>query len=147
MKLEEIKELVLLFDSAHSTKLHIQHGDFVLKLEKGYSTKPEPQTITLQAPVGGNENDDDMIAPSKKRDGDTLTSPMVGTFYRAPSPGSAPYVHVGDKVKKGQTLAIIEAMKIMNEIEAEYDCIIQEIMPADAQPVEYGEVLFVLERL
>lgn len=146
MKLEEIKELVLLFDSTQSTKLHIQRGDFVLKLEKGHATKVEPQTIMVQAPLVQKDNDDD-IAPLPKKEGDTLTSPMVGTFYRSPSPGSAAYVQVGDKVKKGQTLAIIEAMKIMNEIEAEYDCKILEIVPADAQPVEYGEVLFIVERL
>ena len=100
----------------------------------------------VQAPLVQKDSDDD-ITPLPKKEGDTLTSPMVGTFYRSPSPGSAAYVQVGDKVKKGQTLAIIEAMKIMNEIEAEYDCKILEIVPADAQPVEYGEVLFVVERL
>ena len=108
MKLEEIKELVLLFDSTQSTKLHIQRGDFVLKLEKGHATKAEPQTIMVQAPLVQKDSDDD-ITPLPKKEGDTLTSPMVGTFYRSPSPGSAAYVQVGDKVKKGQTLAIIEA--------------------------------------
>lgn len=90
MKLEEIKELVLLFDSAQTTKLHLQRGDFVLKLEKGHSAKAEPQTIMVQAPLV--KDNDDEITPLPKKEGDTITSPMVGTFYRSPSPGSAAYV-------------------------------------------------------
>jgi acetyl-CoA carboxylase biotin carboxyl carrier protein len=71
-----------------------------------------------------------------------VKSPMVGTFYGAPEPGAKPYVSVGDRVKKGQTLCIIEAMKIMNEIESEYSGVVKEILAQDAQPVEYGQVLF-----
>jgi acetyl-CoA carboxylase biotin carboxyl carrier protein len=69
-------------------------------------------------------------------------SPMVGTFYRAPSPGSPPFVDIGQRVSVGQTLCIIEAMKLMNEIEAEVSGTVVEIVPANAQPVEFGEVLF-----
>ncbi len=72
---------------------------------------------------------------------------MVGTFYHKPSPDAAPYVNVGDMVKKGQTIGIIEAMKIMNEIEAEYDCKILAIESADGQPVEYGTKLIKVEKL
>lgn len=71
-----------------------------------------------------------------------VKSPMVGTFYGAPEPGAKPYVVVGDRVQKGQTLCIIEAMKIMNEIESEYAGIVKETLAQDAQPVEYGQVLF-----
>ena len=78
---------------------------------------------------------------------DFITSPMVGTFYRSPSPGAAPYVSVGDTIKKGQTIGIVEAMKIMNEIEAEFDCKIVEIEVNDAQPVEYGTKLVMVERI
>ena len=84
---------------------------------------------------------------SKVAQGETINSPMVGTFYRCPSPDAPAYVNVGDKVKRGQTLAIIEAMKIMNEIEAEFDCVIKEIIPNDAQPVEYNSPLFVVEKI
>ncbi|EAI8101671.1 acetyl-CoA carboxylase, biotin carboxyl carrier protein, partial [Campylobacter coli] len=69
------------------------------------------------------------------------------TFYQAPSPGAAPFVKVGSSVKKGDTIAIIEAMKIMNEIEAEFDCRIVEILVADGQPVEFGMPLFTVEKL
>ena len=71
-----------------------------------------------------------------------VKSPMVGTFYSAPEPGAKPYVAVGDRVQKGQTLCIIEAMKIMNEIESEFAGVIKEVLALDAQPVEYGQVLF-----
>ncbi len=71
-----------------------------------------------------------------------VKSPMVGTFYSAPEPGSKPYVAVGDRVQKGQTLCIIEAMKIMNEIESEFAGVVKESLAQDAQPVEYGQVLF-----
>ena len=71
-----------------------------------------------------------------------VKSPMVGTFYGAPEPGAKPYVAVGDRVEKGQTLCIIEAMKIMNEIESEYTGVVKEVLAKDAQPVEYGQALF-----
>ena len=69
-------------------------------------------------------------------------SPMVGTFYAAPEPGGKPYLAVGDRVRKGQIICIIEAMKIMNEIESEFDGVVREIVAQDAHPVEYGQVLF-----
>ena len=74
-----------------------------------------------------------------------VTSPMVGTFYRAPAPEAPPYVEVGTHVKKGQTLCILEAMKLMNELEAEVDGVIREILVENAEPVEYGQVLFRIE--
>ena len=71
-----------------------------------------------------------------------VKSPLVGTFYGAPEPGAKPYVSVGDRVQKGKTLCIIEAMKIMNEIESEFTGVVKEILAQDAQPVEYGQALF-----
>jgi acetyl-CoA carboxylase biotin carboxyl carrier protein len=84
--------------------------------------------------------------PARAESGSTalleVKSPMVGTFYGAPEPGAKPYVSVGDRVQKGKTLCIIEAMKIMNEIESEFAGVIKEVLAQDAQPVEYGQVLF-----
>jgi acetyl-CoA carboxylase biotin carboxyl carrier protein len=74
-----------------------------------------------------------------------VKSPMVGTFYKSPEPGAKAYVSVGDRVSKGQILCIIEAMKIMNEIESEYSGVIREILAQDAQPVEYGQVLYKID--
>ncbi len=80
--------------------------------------------------------------PAAATTGLEVRSPMVGTFYQSPEPGAAAYVSVGSRVQKGQILCIIEAMKIMNEIESEYSGTIKEILVQDAQPVEYGQVLF-----
>jgi acetyl-CoA carboxylase biotin carboxyl carrier protein len=74
-----------------------------------------------------------------------VKSPMVGTFYRSPEPGAQPYVNEGSRIEKGQILCIIEAMKIMNEIESEYSGVIREVLASDAHPVEYGQVLFRVE--
>jgi acetyl-CoA carboxylase biotin carboxyl carrier protein len=74
-----------------------------------------------------------------------VKSPMVGTFYKSPEPGAKAYVSVGDRVSKGQILCIIEAMKIMNEIESEYSGVVREVLADDAQPVEYGQVLFKID--
>lgn len=79
--------------------------------------------------------------------GAEVVSPIVGTFYEAPAPGSAPFVKEGDNVKKGQTLCIVEAMKIMNEIEAEFDCKIVKKVGQNGVPVEFGETIFVVEPL
>jgi acetyl-CoA carboxylase biotin carboxyl carrier protein len=86
--------------------------------------------------------DDSARAEPKAAAGNEVKSPMVGTYYGAPEPGSKPYVSVGSRVSKGQTLCIIEAMKIMNEIESEVSGVVTEVLAADAQPVEYGQALF-----
>jgi acetyl-CoA carboxylase biotin carboxyl carrier protein len=85
------------------------------------------------------------VAEPAKAAGLEVKSPMVGTYYRSPEPGGKAYVAVGDRVAKGQILCIIEAMKIMNEIESEYSGVIREILVQDAQPVEYGQVLYKID--
>jgi acetyl-CoA carboxylase biotin carboxyl carrier protein len=84
-------------------------------------------------------------APKKANNGLEVKSPMVGTFYKSPEPGAKAYVSVGDRVAKGQIVCIIEAMKIMNEIESEYAGVVKEVSVEDAQPVEYGQVLFKID--
>jgi len=85
--------------------------------------------------------------PAAPVSGDAILSPMVGTFYSSPSPESAPFVKVGDRVKKGQVVAILEAMKIMNELEAEFDCEILEVLKSDGQAVEYDMPLYAVKKL
>lgn len=161
MNIQEIKKLLEMFDASESVKLKITNDNFEISLEKSAAKAPKiahiaPQIIDSakiaeSSPKIAESSVDSALdsAPPKAPSANTekITSPMVGTFYRAPSPDSAPYVNVGDKVKKGQTIAIIEAMKIMNEIEAEFDCKIVEIVPNDAQSVEFDAVLFVVEKL
>ena len=90
--------------------------------------------------IGDGENGSKAEAPKTKLL--EVTSPMVGTFYGAPEPGAKPYVSVGSRITKGQILCIIEAMKIMNEIESEFTGVVKEVVASDAHPVEYGQVLF-----
>ena len=100
---------------------------------------PAPGRVT---PADGTPVVDDGPKPAAKSAGTEVKSPMVGTFYSAPEPGSKPYVTVGSRVSKGQILCIIEAMKIMNEIESEVTGVVMETLASDAQPVEYGQTLF-----
>jgi acetyl-CoA carboxylase biotin carboxyl carrier protein len=105
---------------------------------------PVAPVATVQAPAAPVAPPAPAAAPPAAPKASLLEikSPMVGTFYGAPEPGARPYVAVGDRVSKGQVVCIIEAMKIMNELEAELDGVVREIAVGDAQPVEYGQVLF-----
>ncbi len=112
-----------------------------------YSAPPQQMMPQDTAPVGAPKAEDkkDAALSSSGKEMIEVRSPIVGTFYRAPSPNADPYVAVGQQVSKGNILCIIEAMKLMNEIECEYDGKITKIMVEDAQPVEYNQVLFLVE--
>jgi len=151
MDLKEVKELIKVFDKSGLSKLKLKKDDFEIALQKGSETVVQSAPVTAAAPAPAaqpvaQEPAKEEIEAAKKK-GEYITSPMVGTFYRAPSPDSPPFVKVGDTVRKGQTIGIIEAMKIFNEIEAEFDCKILEILVEDGQPVEYDMPLFLVERL
>lgn len=119
------------------------------------SMKGKPNTVCVpvqatvpvqqaQQPVSGIQP----VMPAEEQPafkGNTVNSPLVGTFYSAPAEDAEPYVKVGDQVKKGQVLAIVEAMKLMNEIESDYDGVITDILVKDGEPVEYGQPLFCIE--
>ncbi len=154
MKLSEIKEIMQLFDESKITSLKLQNENFYLKLNKAekHIKTQESQSVQVIAPQNVASKVIDTAPIIKEQSAtnataDFITSPMVGTFYRSPSPGAAPYVSVGDTIKKGQTIGIVEAMKIMNEIEAEFDCKILEIEVNDAQPVEFGTKLVMVEKI
>ncbi|WP_086228904.1 acetyl-CoA carboxylase biotin carboxyl carrier protein [Campylobacter sp. P0109] len=139
MTRDEIKELMSFFDETNINKIKIKDGDFVIELEKH-----EPCEQIAPAPINVVVNEKTVTTSTAT---DTLNAPMVGTFYIAPSPGAPSFVKVGQTVKKGDTIGIIEAMKIMNEIEAEFDCRITKALIADGQPVEFGMALFEVEKL
>lgn len=155
MKFDEIKELMRLFGKSKLDRIQIKQKDFEIEMEKGgetvvVETAPASQPQAAPAPAAipassGSAAEETAVPESKK--GELITSPMVGTFYAAPSPDSPPFVKVGDTVRKGQTLCILEAMKIMNELEAEFDCKILEVLVEDGEPVEYDKPLFRVERL
>ena len=99
-----------------------------------------PTTVSLASPPVAT------VAVAPPHDAHVLTSPIVGTFYSSPSPDSAPFVAVGDRVRKGQVVCIVEAMKLMNEIESDVEGVIAEVFPSNAQPVEFGEPLFSIRK-
>ena len=151
MDLRKLKKLIDLVQESGIAELEITEGEEKVKIVKGGRAVPEmvgmlpapaaaaaPATATTPAPPPPAE-----VPP--KVEGHVLKSPMVGTFYRAPSPGAKPFVEVGDTVKMGQTVCIIEAMKLLNEIEADKDGVVKAILAENGQPVEYGEPLLAIE--
>lgn len=146
MNKEEIKDLMEFFDKTGISRVKIKDKEFEIELKKGVDTpEPLPACIPQSAqPINVVVNEKPMLPSTPK---ETINSPMVGTFYAAPSPGAAPFVKVGQSVRKNGVVCIIEAMKIMNEITAEFDCRITEILVSDGQPVEFGMPLFAVEKI
>lgn len=148
MKKDEIKDLMDYFAQKDITKMKVKEGDFEIELEKGgkiLSTVKEeivnPITVAQPGPVIPAQESKALLLR------DAIKSPMVGTFYLAPSPGAQPFVKVGQTIRKGEVVGIIEAMKIMNDIEADFDCRIVEILVSDGQPVEFDMPLIAVEKI
>ena len=143
MEYEKIKQLIEDMGNSKITSLDIEFPDGMkVKMEKS----SEKVTVIEKTPVKEDEKEtvvkndkDDLVADPE---GNVIKSPMIGTFYSKPSPDSTPYVEVGTQVKKGTVLCIVEAMKLMNEIESEYDGKIVEVFVKDGEPVDYGKPLF-----
>jgi len=142
MKLDDVEKLVKLLEKSDLNELYWSEGDKKLVLKKGGAVlQAAPAPVSLApAPVAAPQAvvDSAPVADGLKE----VTSPMVGTFYSSASPDVAAFVSVGDKVTKGQTLCIVEAMKLMNEIESEVTGVIKEICVDNESPVEFGTVLF-----
>jgi acetyl-CoA carboxylase biotin carboxyl carrier protein len=146
--LRYVKKLVDMLDGSSVDSIEIS-SDKGMKIR---ISKAQQQAVVLSAPVAASAAAPAAAAapagaptPKPETPKENLLeakSPMVGTFYAAPEPGGKPYLAVGDRVRKGQIICIIEAMKIMNEIESEFDGVVREIVAQDAHPVEYGQVLF-----
>ncbi|NGP87877.1 acetyl-CoA carboxylase biotin carboxyl carrier protein [Fodinibius halophilus] len=165
MDLKVIENLLDLIAESEVNEVSIEEGDFKIKVKKKPDVKessapqmpvqyqmpaqpqqpqqPQPaaqqQPQQAQQPASGEES-----SGGGEPSGETVTSPIVGTFYRAPSPDDDPFVSVGDNVEKGETLCIVEAMKIMNEIESEYSGEVKKILVEDGEPVEYNQPLFII---
>ena len=145
MDLRKLKTLIDLVSESGVAELEITEGDDRVKIVNRVGAAPVAATapaviaapVVAAAPAAAP-------APAAASDTRTINSPMVGTFYRAPSPGAKPFADVGQKVKAGDTVCIIEAMKLLNEIETEYDGVIKEILVENGQPVEFGQPLFVI---
>ncbi|WP_457508929.1 acetyl-CoA carboxylase biotin carboxyl carrier protein [Thermostichus sp. MS-CIW-36] len=148
---QEIRLLLAALQESDVTELTLEFKDFRLTLRKGIptelsSTPASPVIVSSAPPPAPAEAPPPPTAPkSTPSHWIDVTSPMVGTFYSAPAPGEPDFVRVGQRVNKGQTLCIIEAMKLMNEIEAETAGVVTEILVSNGQSVEFGQVLMRLD--
>lgn len=152
MEYKEIKQLMEDMENSNLSSLDISLPDGTkINIKKNIEKNVKEYNESNKKINIKNENNQmDFTVQNNKQENEIenkniLKSPMVGTFYLKPSPTSAPYVEIGKEVKKGDTLCIIEAMKLMNEIESEYDGKIAKILVKDGEPVEYGTQLFVIE--
>lgn len=153
MDIRKVKKLIELLEQSNVAEIEIHEGEESVRISRHGAAQPlfMPQALPMAAPapvaaaaitapdpVPGDELLDGLT-------GEIVRSPMVGTFYRAPAPGSAPFVEEGQKVKAGDTLCIIEAMKILNQIECESAGTVRRILVENGQPVEYNQPLFAIE--
>lgn len=146
----DLKALIDLVKNTEVSELEVEKGGIRVRIKKSTTStsglrrvqETVSTAITPASAVPGTTPQASEVVEDKHH---LVCSPIVGTFYRAPSPGAEPYVNVGDIIKKGQILCIVEAMKLMNEIESEVAGKIVEVLVEDSQPVEYGEILFKVE--
>ncbi|NWG39593.1 MAG: acetyl-CoA carboxylase biotin carboxyl carrier protein [Hydrogenophilaceae bacterium] len=148
MDLRKLKKLIDLVEESGIAELEITEGEEKVRISKGVAgapmMMPAPQYVQAAAPAAPAAPAAVAESAPAEPEGHVVRSPMVGTFYRAPSPGAKAFVEVGQSVSSGDTLCIIEAMKLLNEIEADQGGIIKAILVENGQPVEYGEPLFVI---
>ena len=146
MDLRKLKKLIDLVQESGISELEVTEGEEKVKIVKNggsgtvYAAPLQVAATAVPAAVAAAP-----AAEAEEIPGHAVKSPMVGTFYRSPSPGAKPFVEVGDTVKAGDTICIIEAMKLLNEIECDKDGVVKAILVENGQPVEYGEPLVVLE--
>ncbi|OGW83421.1 MAG: acetyl-CoA carboxylase, biotin carboxyl carrier protein [Omnitrophica bacterium RIFCSPLOWO2_01_FULL_45_10] len=148
MYIKEIKDLINLMNENNLTEVEVEKDGLKIRLRKGAGAEIEktveiiPQKITPQLEKTGKAQ-----ATAEKKNVVEIKAPMVGTFYRTPSPEAPPYINIGSEIEPGQVVCIIEAMKLMNEIKSEVKGRIVDILVENSEPVEYGQALFVVESI
>lgn len=153
MDIRKIKTLIDLLEQSNIAEIEIKEGEESVRISRAnkYAAPAAPPLVAapllsaaggeiIQTPPAAVANPSASSLP----DGHRITAPMVGTFYRAPSPGAKSFVEVGQTVKAGDVLCIIEAMKMLNQIESDKNGVVKAILPENGQPVEYGEVLVII---
>ena len=157
MDIRKVKKLIELLDESGIAEIEITEGEESVRISRHASgvaaapvavAAPAPLPAAAPAPAS-TPSAAPAAAPATAEadeEGHAVTAPMVGTFYSAPSPGSPPFVQVGDRVSEGDTLCIVEAMKMMNQIEAEVSGTVKSIRLQNGEPVEYGQILFVIDQ-
>jgi len=144
MKIDKniIKELSDYLDEFHLTEIEITEKDTKIKVSKNNVSVSNQPTVALSTPTSQNES---ISTKPNVKSGIEVTSPIIGTAYHSPEPGAKKFVEVGKKIKKGDTIMIVEAMKTMNHVPSSSDGIVKEICIDDGQPVEFGQTLIILE--
>jgi len=152
MDINEIKKLIKVFENAKVTELSIQEGDLKIKISKNGASHPvgfQPQALPSEMPPISNVKSETVSSVDEKPEEDNfhiINSPIVGTFYRAPAPDADSYIQVGDSVAPGSVLCIVEAMKLMNEIESDISGKVVQILVENGTPVEFSQPLFKIEK-
>ena len=136
---QELNDLLARFEGSSLSKLKLSTQEFTIEMERAVSAPAAPVIPAAAAAPA---------APvSAEPEGDAITAPMVGTFYAASAPEQPPFVQVGDRVRKGQPVCLLEAMKMMSEIPAPADCVVEEVLARDGEAVGFGEPLFRIRRV
>ena len=150
--IKRLKEIIKLLEESKFNEIELEENDFKIRVKKGgselishLSHPPNIKQIHSETPKGLPGPKDDYTEIELTEGRAIIKSPLVGTFYRAPSPNAPVFVNIGDTIKTGQVLCIIEAMKLMNEVECDRLGRVAAILVENAQPVEYGEPLFIIE--
>ena len=151
MDIRKVKKLIELLDESGIAEIEITEGEESVRISRYASSAPvvtAPAPIAAPVAAAAATQSGEAAAPAEapEEDGFVVTAPMVGTYYAASSPGAAPYVQVGDRINEGDTLCIIEAMKMMNQIEADVSGVVKSIRIQNGEPVEFGQVLFVIDQ-
>lgn len=155
MQMRDLKNLIKLVTESDITEFNLESQDEKIHIKRGsdreivHVAAPAQAASPVAAPAPPPQAATPAVPEAPAADDlyEAIPSPIVGTFYRKPSPDASPFCEVGDVVEAGQTLCLVEAMKLFNEIEAEFKCRIVEIVKDDAAPVEFGETLFRVERV
>ena len=155
MDIRKVKKLMEMLEESSLGEMEIVEGEESIRLSKSSSSTPQIQNVANTIPLNVSSPEEQQSTSTKIENeikevdkvisGHEIKSPMVGTFYEAASPGSKPFVSIGDNIKAGDTLCIIEAMKMLNQIESDKSGKIKAILTENAQPVEFNQVLFVIE--
>ncbi|NKC15684.1 MAG: acetyl-CoA carboxylase biotin carboxyl carrier protein [Gammaproteobacteria bacterium] len=144
MDIRKVKKLIELMEESSIGELEIREGEEYVRIARGVSAAGAPQVISPVAPAPVIAESSQPAAAPEAEEGQGVVSPIVGTFYRSASPGARPFVDVGSAVNAGDIVCIIEAMKIMNQIEADSAGVVRAILVENGAPVEYGQTLMII---
>ena len=147
MDIRKVKKLIEMLEDSSLEEIEIQEGEESVRLVKGSGSRQtiQPQSIVIPQETSSETNTESEPIQEKSKDSNSINSPMVGTFYASASPGAKPFVSVGDMIKEGDVVCIVEAMKMMNEIKSDFSGTVKSIEVDDAAPVEFGQVLIVID--